>query len=69
MIKTIEIIVSPQGETVVTTRGYVGSECREASKFLERTLGVQTKEQLTSEYYATQTTAQQQHLSGQGDHH
>ena len=38
-MKTIEIIVSPKGETTVTTRGFSGSSCREASKFVEQALG------------------------------
>ena len=38
-MKTIEIIVSPNGETTITTRGFAGASCREASKFVEQTLG------------------------------
>ena len=34
-MKTIEILVSPKGETTVTTKGFAGSSCRDASKFLE----------------------------------
>ena len=67
MTKTIEVVITPQAETTVTTRGFVGAECREASQPIERALGVQTKEQLTSEYYASQAaeTQQQQGLGGQ----
>ena len=60
MRKTIEIIVSPNGETQVETKGFSGSECREASRFLEQALGQQTHEQLTSEFYTTQSQQQQQ---------
>ena len=38
-MKTIEIIVSPKGETRVETNGFAGGECREASKFIEESLG------------------------------
>jgi hypothetical protein len=49
--QTIEIIVSPQGETRVETKGFVGSSCRQASNFVEQALGVRTGEQLTGEFY------------------
>jgi len=51
MTKTIEIIVSPKGETTVTTKGFAGSSCREASKFVEQALGQRTGEQLTNEFH------------------
>jgi len=51
MTKTIEIIVSPKGETTVTTKGFTGSSCREASKFIEKALGQQTSERLTAEFH------------------
>jgi len=54
-LKTIEIIVSPEGETRLETKGFAGAECQEASRFLEEALGNQTKEQLTSEFHKTQT--------------
>ncbi|MCY2993233.1 MAG: DUF2997 domain-containing protein [Planctomycetota bacterium] len=58
MNKTIEIIVSPKGETTVTTKGFAGSSCREASKFIEQALGQQTGERLTAEFHQTQTVEQ-----------
>jgi hypothetical protein len=51
LIKTIEIIVSPQGQSRIETKGFVGAECREASRFLEQALGQQTSEQLTAEFH------------------
>jgi hypothetical protein len=68
MTPTIEVVITPQGDTTVTTRGFVGADCREASQAIERSLGVSTKEQLTAEYYtshATETQQQQQRLEGQ----
>ncbi len=50
-MKTIEIIVSPKGETQVETRGFAGSECREASRFVEQALGRKTAETLTAEFH------------------
>ena len=52
-MKTIEITVTPDGQTRVETKGFVGSDCREASRFLEQALGKRTEEQLTSEFHQT----------------
>ncbi len=54
MTKIIEIIVSPKGEATVTTRGFAGSSCREASRFIEKALGQRTGEQLTAEFHQVQ---------------
>ena len=58
MSKTIEIVVSPTGQTQVQTKGFTGSECRAASEFIEKALGSRTQEQLTSEFH--QQAGQQQ---------
>ena len=58
MTKTIEIIVSPKGETTVTTKGFTGGECQQASKFIEAALGQRVGEELTAEFH--QVAAQQQ---------
>ena len=57
-MKTIEIIVSPQGETTVQTKGFAGGECREASKFVEQALGQRTGERLTTEFHHAQSVEQ-----------
>ena len=49
--QVIEIIVSPKGETQVQTRGFAGSSCREASKFIEEALGQRLEERLTAEFH------------------
>ena len=59
-MKIIEIIVSPTGQTEVQTKGFAGSECRQASEFVEKAIGQKTGEQLTGEFY--QQTIQQQAL-------
>lgn len=59
MTKTIEVIVSPRGETTVQTRGFAGSACLEASKFLEQALGVITAERKTEEFYTSAQADQQ----------
>jgi hypothetical protein len=60
----IEVIVSPEGETRVETKGFVGSSCRQASQFLEQALGAQAGEKLTAEFY--QQEAVQQRLQQGG---
>ena len=50
-MKTIEITVDPKGGTVVRTVGFSGSECREASRFVERALGTRSAETLTAEFH------------------
>ncbi len=50
--KTIEITVSPEGQSKIETHGFTGSGCREASRFVEQALGQQTESQLKPEYHA-----------------
>lgn len=50
-MKIIEITVSPTGETTVQTKGYQGSDCLGASRFIETTLGLTLSESKTSEFY------------------
>ena len=57
-MKTIVIIVSPTGETTVTTKGFTGASCREASKFIEQALGQRTGERLTAEFHQVQSVEQ-----------
>ena len=59
-MKIIEIVVSPTGQTQVETKGFSGSECRDASRFIEEALGKCTGEKLTGEFYA-ETSVNQHH--------
>ena len=54
--RTIEIIVSPKGDTRVETKGFAGSACRDASRFLEEALGKRSNERLTGEFYCEAQT-------------
>ena len=56
-MKIIEVIVSPQGETKIETKGFAGTECQQASAFLEQALGQRQAEKLTAEFHAWQSTA------------
>ena len=50
-MKTIEITVDPEGRVTVETKGFVGGECRGASRPFEMALGVRTAERLTAEFH------------------
>ncbi len=54
MSPTIEIIVSPNGNTTVQTKGFVGTACQDASRFVELALGKRIGESLTGEYHQAQ---------------
>ena len=56
-MKTVEIVVSPQGETRVETKGFGGNECRQASEFIEKALGQRTGERLTAEFHQVNEVA------------
>src|SRR5512147_2583702 len=45
--KVIEIVVSPTGQSTLTTKGFWGTGCREASRLIEHALGQKTEERLT----------------------
>ena len=59
MNKTIEIVIAPNGQSRVETKGFKGSECRQASQFIEQALGQQTDELLKAEFHQTAATQQQ----------
>jgi hypothetical protein len=57
--KTIEITVSPQGAASIKTSGFTGSSCRDATRDLERALGVPGTEHLLPEYFQRASTGEQ----------
>jgi hypothetical protein len=57
--RSIEVLVSPTGEVSVQTRGYTGSDCLQASKFLEQSLGIITTDRRTTEFYQQVPVEQQ----------
>ena len=63
MARIIEVVVSPQGEAHVQTKGYAGADCLAASKFIEQALGVVSADHKTTEFY--QTTPAEQHQQTQ----
>ena len=64
MSQTIEIIVAPNGQSQVQTKGFTGSSCRQASGFIEQALGQRTSEQLTADFYQQVSPQQANQLKG-----
>jgi len=60
MTKTIEIVVMPNGQATVTTKGFQGTSCREASRFVEQAIGKSAGERLTPEFYQAESIQQSQ---------
>jgi hypothetical protein len=58
-LKTIIIVVAPDGQSKVETNGFVGNDCQEASRAIEKALGSRTREQLKAEFHQTSATHQQ----------
>ena len=52
-MKRIEITVDTKGNSTVETKGFAGSECVEASKFVEQTLGKQLDLRTTAEFFTS----------------
>ena len=57
-MRTIEIIVTPEGKATVQTLGFAGSSCRDASRFIEQALGKCTGEKLTAEFHQSESVQQ-----------
>ncbi len=62
MTRTLELIISPTGQVELVTRGYSGSRCRDASRFLEEALGQTSHERLTAEFYQSASVPLQQQV-------
>jgi hypothetical protein len=57
--RTIEITVSPEGVTSIKTTGFTGGSCKDATRDIERALGVSGRESLLPEYFNRTSTGEQ----------
>jgi hypothetical protein len=57
--KKIEITVSPEGVVSIKTSGFTGSSCKDATREIERALGVAGRESLLPEYFQQAHTGDQ----------
>lgn len=60
MKRTIEIVVSPIGDIRIDAVGFKGSDCEQATKFLEEALGVVSTKTKKPEYHQRTATKHQQ---------
>ena len=59
MTKKIEITVRPDGSVSIKTTGFTGSSCRDATRELERALGMSGRESLLPEFFNQNSTGEQ----------
>ena len=59
-MKIIHLVVDPEGNSKVETRGFSGGECLEASRFLEQALGARVGGRLRAEFYEGQRASKDQ---------
>jgi hypothetical protein len=64
----IEVVVYPTGETRIQTKGFLGSSCLAASRFLEGALGKRVADRLTSEFYIASALAETAHQRSVAHH-
>ena len=66
-MKTITLTANPDGTVKIETTGYAGSECQQATKELEKMLGMHgaAKETLTPEFFAQKQEQQNYGRNGQ----
>jgi len=57
-MKTIEITISPSGETKLESKNFTGADCQLATRSLEAALGCCISETLSAGYFEAQTTSQ-----------
>lgn len=62
MPRTIEIIVSPDGQLKIDAVGFHGADCEQATRFLEAALGQVKTSQKKPEYYKQAYTRRQQRI-------
>ena len=55
----IEITVSPEGAVSIKTSGFTGSSCRDATKAIEKAMGIASQETLLPEFHAGAQASEQ----------
>ena len=62
MKPTIEVIVSPNGEIQIDALGFTGTDCEQATRYLEQALGVIDNRVKKPDYHIRNTSRTQQRL-------
>ena len=55
MERYIDVLISPDGIVKITTEGFSGATCEEATRALEEGLGTKTSDERTEEFYEGET--------------
>lgn len=66
MRPTITVLISPEGEIQLETKGFTGPACETASRALIQALGLATREQRTPAFYEVAAGDQQAAASAEG---
>lgn len=62
MKKTIEVIISPNGQIQIDALGFKGADCERATRYLEEALGVVNNRVKKPEYHSSANTRNHQKL-------
>ena len=62
MKRTIEIIITPQGQVQIDAVGFKGADCERATAFLEEAMGTVGSKTKKPEFHQRQITKHQQKL-------
>ena len=65
-MKKIIVHVDKEGSTKISTEGFTGTACKNATKQLEEALGVASKETFTDEYYKQSGVVDRLHTNDNG---
>jgi hypothetical protein len=65
-MKKIIVHVDKEGGTNISTEGFTGTACQDATKQLEKALGVATKETFTDDYYKQSGVVDRLHTNDNG---
>lgn len=57
-MKSLEVIVSPDGEVTISAVGFKGNACEKATKALEQAMGIAGKKKFKPEYFAQEGVTQ-----------
>ena len=61
-MRTIEVIVDPQGGIQIEAVNFRGPDCEQATRFLEEALGTVTNKRKKPEYHQCRAATKKQHV-------
>ena len=64
MKPTIEIVIAATGDITIDAIGFTGTDCEQATRFLEEVLGTRETSVRKPEFYRTRQQHQKQRIGG-----